>query len=78
MNYQLVLKSLKKFTYYNIINYYKPILENKLRTIFFNKKKIYLRNSSKAFDIAEKIIGKNIDFNELETVSYTVHAYKSV
>ncbi len=70
MNYQKVLKSLKKVSYFNIINYYKPILEKKLNSIFLNKNKVYLRNSSKSNDILKKNFGKNLDFDEFNRVFF--------
>ena len=54
MNYHKILKSLKKCTYFNLINYYIPILEKKLKSIFFNENKVYLWNSSKSNDIFKK------------------------
>ena len=70
MNYQKVLKSLKKVSYFNIINYYKPILEKKLNSIFLNKNIVYLRNSSKSNDILKKKFGKNLDFDEFNRVFF--------
>jgi len=70
MNYQKALKSLKKVSYFNIINYYKPILEKKLKSIFLNKNKLYLRNSSKSNDIFKKNFGKNLDFDEFRRVFF--------
>ena len=70
MNYQKVLKSLKKVSYFNIINYYKPILEKKLKSIFLNKNKLYLRNSSKSDDILKKCFGKNLDYDEFKRVFF--------
>jgi len=70
MNYQKVLKSLKKVSYFNVINYYKPILEKKLKSIFLYKNKLYLRNSSKSNDILKKRIGSNLDFDEFRRVFF--------
>ncbi|MFX0011835.1 MAG: alginate lyase family protein, partial [Candidatus Hermodarchaeota archaeon] len=56
--------------YYNIVNYYKPILENKLKIILFNKNKIYLRNSSKSDNILKKNFGSNLNFDEFKRVFF--------
>jgi len=64
MNYQKVLKSLRKVSYLNIINYYYPLLEKKLKSIFLNKNRLYLRNSNNSDDIFKKSFGKNLDFDE--------------
>ncbi|MHA1507305.1 MAG: alginate lyase family protein [Promethearchaeota archaeon] len=70
MNSLKLLKSLKKVSYFNIINYYKPILENKLNSIFLNKNKVYLKNSGKSDDILKKEFGKNLDYDEFKTVFF--------
>ena len=70
MNYHKVLKSLKQVSYFNIINYYKPLLEKKLKSILLNKEKIYLRNSNKSDDILNKNFGKNLDFDEFRRVFF--------
>ena len=70
MNYHKILKSLKKGSYFNIINYYYPPLEKKLKSIFFNKNKLYLRNSSKSNDIFKKKIGQDLDIDELRSVFF--------
>jgi hypothetical protein len=75
MNYQKVLNSFKKVSYFNIINYYEPILEKKLKSIFLNKNKLYLRNSSKSNDILEKNFGKNIDFDEFRRVFFNKNIF---
>ena len=76
MNYQNVLKSLKKVSYFNIINYYKPILEKKLKSILPNKNKLYLRNSSKSFDILKKEFGNNLDFDEFTRVFFNKKIFR--
>jgi len=70
MNYQKVLKSLKKVSYLNIINYYYPLLEKKLKYIFLNKNKVYLGNSGKLDNIFKKNFGKNLDFDEFRRVFF--------
>ncbi len=64
MNYQKALKSLKKVSYLNIINYYYPLFEKKLKFIFLSKNRLYLRNSSKSDDILKKKFRKDLDFDE--------------
>jgi hypothetical protein len=76
MNYQNVLKSLKKVSYFNIINYYKPRLEKKLKSILLNKNKSYLRNSSKSFDILKKEFGNNLDFDEFTRVFFNKKIFR--
>ena len=70
MNYHNLLKSLKKVSYFNVINYYKPKLEKTLKSIFLNKNKVYLSNSRKSNDILKKNFGKNLDFDELKSVFF--------
>jgi len=70
MNYHKLLKLLKKVSYFNVINYYKPLLEKKLNSILLNKNKSYLRNSSKSNDIFKKSFGKNLDFDEFRRVFF--------
>ena len=70
MNYQKVLKSLKKVSYLNIINYYYPLFEKKLKFIFLSKNRLYLRNSGKSDDIFKKKLGKNLDFDEFKRVFF--------
>ncbi len=70
MNYQKALKSLKKVSYLNIINYYYPLFEKKLKFIFLSKNRLYLRNSGKSDDILKKKLGKNLDFDEFKGVFF--------
>ena len=70
MNYQKVLKSLKKVSYLNVINYYYPIIDKKLKSIFLFKNISYLRNSSKSYDILKRKFGKSLDFDELKQVFF--------
>ncbi|MBY9020952.1 MAG: hypothetical protein KGD67_07830, partial [Candidatus Lokiarchaeota archaeon] len=70
MNYQGILKSMKKISYFKIINYYTPILEKKIKSLFFNKNKAYLRNSSQSDEILKRNFGKNLDYDEFRRVFF--------
>jgi len=60
----------KHISYFNLVNHYIPFLIKKITSLFFNKRKIYLRNSYSSDNLLKKFFGRTSNFEEPQRIFF--------
>jgi len=75
MKYQKIIQSLKPISFFNIVNYYLPLFQNKIRSLLSIKNKANLRNSSSTYILLKKVFGKGFRFEDLIARFFNHHLF---